>query len=341
MAPRKRSRRASRLIAALTALCIASAPVTPAFAEAEVKRLGGDTRYDTMAMICAEGFEESTYALIATAENFPDALSASALAGQYNAPIILTNSGRMPQQGFEQLLRMGVTKVFIIGGESVIPASIERDLYQARVEFTRIAGANRYETCLEIMRATREAGSTSDTVIIATGEGFADSLSIGPWAYDHKAPIVLAEKGVLNESSLRAIKDDEYVKNILIVGGTSAVSDSIRNLLGDGYKYQRISGPNRYRTSAAIAEWECTQGLNWKSPTIATGEQFPDALAGAALAGSKRSVMLLVSDRSTDTIGCIANHAPSVKTLNILGGPNAVNDRLMGLADWLVNVETK
>ena len=71
-----------------------------------------------------------------------------------------------------------------------------------------------------MMRAVRVAGSVSDTVVVASGAGFADALAIGPWAYATQSPIVLSgADGRLTDAALVAIKADPKVKKIVVVGG--------------------------------------------------------------------------------------------------------------------------
>lgn len=61
-------------------------------------RLWGNNRYDTSLEICKHFNLDSDTAVIANGENFPDALSGSALAAKQNAPIILTNGKDISNQ---------------------------------------------------------------------------------------------------------------------------------------------------------------------------------------------------------------------------------------------------
>lgn len=326
-------------IGMVCAIALSLAPAPVALAKTTVERLGGRDRYDTMSLICDKGFEHSTYACIATGDNFPDALAASSLAGMHDAPILLTKRDTLIPQAREQLLRLGVNMVLILGGPKAVSFDVEREIHMLGMDVERIAGKDRFDTSVEIMKAAREAGSTSDTVILTTGENFADSLSVGPYAYDKGAPIILTNHKTLTQSEIDAIKSDSKIKNVLIVGGSAVVDDSVKTQLGTDYTYTRVFGPDRYRTSAAVAQWECARGLSWKTPLLATGLKFPDALAGAAVAGIKKSPLLLVSNDSNVGLGVLANQASSVNSLYILGGPQAVDQSAETAAKWLLNVD--
>jgi hypothetical protein len=125
--------------------------------------------------------------------------------------------------------------------------------------------------------------------------------------------------GTLTDEAIKAIKDNNEIYQVIVVGGTSAVSDSVFGVLGNysgnykdyynkAYIAVRIAGADRYDTSAKIADWEVNyaydikdNGQNnalkadyWKDAGfsffetfVATGENFPDALAGGQLAGGK------------------------------------------------------
>ena len=299
--------------------------------QAGYERISGPTRYDTMAEIVARNFARPcTYAVVATGQNFPDALSASSLAGAYQAPVILTETNSLSPQARTQLSNLGITNVFLMGGTSAVGTGVENDLKAMNITVTRIAGDGRVGTSLRAMEATYAGGSTSDTIIIATGYQFADSLSIGPWAYASKTPIVLTNQdGVLTDDAVKAIRSNTTVTRIVIVGGTAAVRDNVRTQLSDAYSFERLSGSDRYETSARIAEWlATTKQFSWNAPIIATGTNFPDALAGSPLAGKTKQPVLLVSKRSDATVNTLISHKDKVTTFFVLGGEGAVSKSL-------------
>mgnify|MGYP001034767268 CR=1 FL=1 len=76
------------------------------------------------------------------------------------------------------------------------------------------------------------------------------------------------------------------VADVVIFGGTAAISDAVEaNLNNWGYGTWRIAGATRYDTAAEVAEYGVgIAGLGWNRVGIATGENYPDALAGGVLA---------------------------------------------------------
>jgi putative cell wall-binding protein len=88
----------------------------------------------------------------------------------------------------------------------------------------------------------------------------------------------------------------------------------------------RLAGPNRYDTAAAISAATFAPGV--PVAYIATGANFPDALAGAVVAAVDGGPVLLVAGGSLP-----ASVATELRRLNpgrivILGGPSVVSDGL-------------
>ena len=297
------------------------------------QQLAGSSRYETMRAIVRQGFESSDWAVIATGHNYPDALAASALAGTKKAPIILTD-GRKATLGAAakaEVERLGVRSVFIVGSEGSVSAGIEKQLRDMGIAVTRIAGSDRTATSVEVMRQTRAANRSADTVIISSGKGFADALSIGPYSYKAHAPIVLANaKGMLSGETVEAIKADKGIENVVIVGGVGSVSNKVKTQLGKGYSYTRLGGHDRYETSAIIAKWslEENQGMTVAYPVVATGLNFPDALAGAPLAGSLNSIIVLADGSTAPGISTLFRYRDARAEGYMLGSEKSVSESL-------------
>lgn len=332
-------------------LIVTATWVVDPHAQAEWERLAGSNRYETMEAIVQAGFNTSDWVVIATGTNYPDALMASSLAGLKNCPVILTKGtapelGKAAKQTIEDLK---ARYAYVVGGTGVVSMGIENQLTSMGIEVTRVAGANRQETSVMALGVVA-LRSEPDTVVIATGWGFADALSIGPWCYKHVAPILLAKNGKLSTQQVEVVQSLTSIKNVVIVGGTAAVSDEVKDQLGNGYTYERLAGNNRYATSVAIAEWELEErsvntgngsylmqpGMSLEHVAVATGKDYPDALAGAALCGQNDSVLLLVAPGEKNTkpaLDFLEDHPDSVSVGYVLGGTSAVPESIVELLE--------
>lgn len=291
----------------------------------KVRRISGADRYATAAAVSAEGFAGSTWAVVATGSSFPDALAASALAGAHRAPVILTDGGALSPQAASELGRLGVTDTLVVGGASAVSDAVVSSIEAMGIRVTRIAGADRYETSTEALRALREADPSSDTVVVASGAGFADALSIGPWAWATRSPVLLARPdGTLSQSAVDAIRADGGIRRVVIVGGTAAVPDGLADQLGESFEYVRLGAEDRFGTSRLVADFAAREGMGWSTVGVATGMAFPDALAASAFIGKRGGVLLLTDANGDSVADAVRTHASSIGTAYVLGGNSAV-----------------
>ena len=327
-------------------------------------RLAGSDRYATMAMASKKAFEEHSCKtiIVATGQAFPDALAGSALAGVYGCPIILTKTSALSPQAAEELRRLAASscKVLILGGNGAVSEAVENAILDlpGLITYTveRVKGSNREATALAVYENGKAAGGfkSGGTVIIATGYSFADALSVSPYAYASKTPILLAKKDGSLGADTKALIKSEGFKKAIIIGGNGAVSEATENYLKKTCKMQvlRLSGSNRYETSANILKWELGKNsgaafqpavsMTLEGLGTATGSKFADALGAVSLLGKTASPLLLVSDSNkTNKSATQANikaivkpGASSMTKGYIFGGKGAVSLQIEG---WLNN----
>lgn len=234
-----------------------------------VSRINGKNRIDTSIEIAKTYIKSTEFAILANQNNFPDSLSATVLSNKFNAPILLTDAKTADKSLIQEIKRLQ-TKYFIkIGGENSISNKVATELLPEGSKVKSYKGADRYATNAEIIKEFKDA----DTCIIASGENFADSLSIGAFATKNGYPIVLVQKDKINDVTKQALKNSK-IKKCYIVGGENSVSKSLEKELPQ--VIERIAGNDRYETSLKIADkfYKDAQGA-----FLASGEVFADSLA--------------------------------------------------------------
>ncbi len=300
-------------------------------------RLAGANRYDTAALASKQAYADHSLKtiIVASGQSFPDALSGSALAGVYECPILLTNSAKLSNEAKEEIQRLAADDctVLILGGTGTVSEAVENAIKKLGVKTERVAGSNREGTAAAVYEKGKTDGGFQEggTVIIATGYSFADVLSISPYAYASKTPIILGKKdGSLSKDTKALLKKEGFTKAI-IIGGTGSVSEASENYLKNtlGMTVLRLEGTNRYLTSGAIMKWEL--GMDPKAEIqpeavmtaegtgVATGANFPDALGSVSLLGKTHSPLLLAADNSK------ANKAATQGNIEELIVPNKGN----------------
>ncbi|AJD92177.1 hypothetical protein JMA_28600 [Jeotgalibacillus malaysiensis] len=289
----------------------------------KVYRVGGEDRYETSALMSYEGWDTSKHAVLATGSSYPDALSATPLAYQYDAPLLLTRTNALPASIKDELLRLKVEKVFLIGGQAAISGNVESTLSKMNIEVVRISGNDRYETSVKIA----ETLDYNNDYVIASGQGFADALSIAPVAARLEAPILLTKKDEVPSVVESYINETDFLQIPYIIGGKEVITDTAAKAIGN---HERISGADRYETNSEIVSEFADQGiLDMDYPFIATGTDFPDALSASALAaGSFNGVILTHPEKPKSvTVDMINKYSDLVAMYMITGGKSSVSDQ--------------
>lgn len=260
--------------------------------------------------------------VIATADNWPDALAAPALVGALGAmtpqsaddddmranvsihgvPLLLTDTEFLPTAVEEEIDRLGASHAVVLGGPRAVAPRVRIRLNQllGGHNVTRIFGDTRYNTAVEVARQvvakSAEAGAEWDgTIVIASGEDFADAVTVGALTHAAGWPVLLTTPGGLHAATVAAI-GELGAERAVVIGGEAAVSAAVRTRL-DGLlgpeNVTRIAGASRFDTAAEIARFAVAEGhLDWRSPGVANGFSFPEAIIGAIMQGELGSPLL-------------------------------------------------
>lgn len=288
------------------------------------ERMYGATRFETSYLAAKKGWTTSDTVIIAPGMSYPDALCAGPLAAKNNAPILLArNESLSSQSELKNLLSsLKVKKAIIVGGPTVLSTSFENGIKAMSISTERLGGLDRYETSVKIAQAV----GTNGEVAIATGAGFADSLSISAVAGVRRMPILLTEKGVLT-GTVKNYLDKQSITRSYIIGGTTVISDSVAKSVKNP---ERIGGANRYETNEKIFN-KFKGSLTSSEMFMALGTNFPDALSISALAAQKKSFVLLTNttDVEAPVMNVVTKNRDSISKMYIVGGPQFITSTIL------------
>ena len=281
--------------------------------------------------------------VVATAGGYEDALAASGFAGLINAPLLMTDRNTLTastKKYIDEAAKAdnGTKTIYLIGGNVAVSDEVQAELEAIegvantpQGAVIRIAGENSWDTSLELYKKGIELGelwggdadgdgiSDSKEVIVATSIDFQDALSISPYAFSQKLPVILTtNNAVLSDSVAEAMqdaiknaaetdpdkKDDKAgeITKATFVGGTVVVSPVVNNQLLN-IPIERLAGTTAYDTSNDIAVF-LTEGRNGnggmfddsKIASMATGKLYLDALSSCNFTGTQKTVLLLVDE---------------------------------------------
>ena len=323
-------------ILALIVFILSMSPLGKVFAADKyynTVRIYGQDRYETSFNI-AKNFEDKTFdnIILASGNNFPDALAGSVLSKKLNAPILLVDNIDFDNNKYAQnyicnhLNKNG--NIYSLGGEASISSSyLEQFKKLGNYNFVRLGGNNRFDTNIAIVNELKV--KTGTPVVIVSGQDFPDALSISSIAASKGYPIFMSDSNTLpNKISqeLSVIKPSK----VYMIGGSGSLSENVKSQILNAVKdlnsnnVIRIQGRDRYETSVNICKYF---NLNSNYIVLVSGSNFPDALSGSALAAKLNSPIILVDDNN------IQNQKEYIDSSNynrviILGGNASVNSSI-------------
>ncbi len=282
-------------------------------------RLSGTNRQSTAVAVSASAFPSTGSAsavVLARADDFADALAGGPLAAAKHAPLLLTSSGSLDAVAAAEIKRVLPTggTVYLLGGTSALSDAVANAITAIGDVPTRIAGTDRYATAVAIAGVM----GNPTTVFEASGINFPDALSAVPAAVAAHGAILLTDGPARTPATYAYLT--AYATTRYAVGGPATKADPTAIA---------IAGPDRYATSdaVALAFFPTTAGIS-----VASGTNFPDALAAGPVAGTANQPMLLVPATGAlpePITSYLTTHAGGIASVKAFGGTTAVADAVL------------
>lgn len=302
---------------------LASDPCT-----ARERRVEGADRYATAAAAALEGWPlGADTVLLASGEQWPDALAAGPLSISRDAPLLLTPTSSLHAATADAMERLGPSRIVVLGGEGAVSTqTVEAARAAAAIPVeavSRIAGANRYETAALI---AEQVGVAGGTVVVVSGESYADALSVGSYASMNGYPVLLTH-GQAPSAELAGFLDNHAsgIARAVVVGGPGVVSPAAVGSLDARLDVEWLYGADRYATNLAVIKrfW----GAGAVVPFVASAWDFPDALAAGAIAGQSGQPVLLCGSKylPASTREWIMHNTLRISSFTLMGGPGALS----------------
>ncbi|NJP30689.1 cell wall-binding repeat-containing protein [Micromonospora thermarum] len=302
-----------------------------------VVRLAGSDRYGTASAIsqshwashsnASDPRAKATVAVLSRSDTFADALGGSALAAAKNGPLLMTPTTTLAPAVATELTRVlkpGSTVYLLGSAAGALSTTVENQVRSLGFTPVRLAGTDRYATSIAIANAI---DPTPDKVLAATGANFPDALAAGAAAGAQNLPgkgtsavVILTKDSTLTPATLSYFDALPASTEIYGIG-----------LWGDiatrPYGGIPVSGSTRYETALYVA-YAFFGG--YQHIGVATGANWPDALAGGALMGSLDAPLILApgtAGQVGDEIWYLGEEmAGSVHTGLVFGSAAVMND---------------
>ena len=319
-------------IACSLAILLSLAPLHSRSVQAETtesvsNRIYGNTLYDTAVEISKAGWNYAPVAVLATGGNFPDALTGTVLAHKVDGPLLLTESDHLNPAVAEELKRLGTRKVYLLGGKVALNDAVAKSLEVQGITTERLEGWDQYGTAAAIASV---ATPSSTQAFLVNGELFSDALSISSYAAAQGIPVLLTRPDSLPQETVTALAQ-LGVTEVTLIGGKAVIKDTIEEQLAKLPQpvkvTTRYAGYDQYETNTAVLN---QLSFETSKVYLATGENFPDALAGAALAAKVKAPILLLpsTQLGSPTTAYLNQKRASGSAFTIFGGWGVINYKI-------------
>ncbi len=315
---------------------------TKFFVNGKFSRIALGDRYDTAVAISKQTYPSAGLAKGAVIVNgsndkFPDALTAAALAGTVDGPVLLVSGSTLPGAVANELKRLGVTKAYVVGGTASVPAATFNAVKAIVPTTKRLAGSDRYGydrygTAASVAMEMKVL-APSTKVLVATGENWPDAAVAAGVAAGSKRPLLLVRKDAMPSGTVYALRDLGATESAVFGGANAISSRTIATLVretGESAPTKRFGMTGgRYDVAVEAAKWSVsTFGYTLSTVYIASGQTFPDTVTGGVLAGKNKHPLLLTpaKDPASATCGYLAANRATVANVTVIGGPLAVSD---------------
>ncbi|RMD04192.1 cell wall-binding repeat-containing protein [Clostridium autoethanogenum] len=297
-------------------------------ANIQLERISGQNRVDTAIAIAKAAYKDKvSNVILASSGDYPDALAGSVLAHKLKAPILLVGNSMEDREKVLAYLKENMDQagnIYILGGNCAVDPDVEEKLeVDGFKNIQRLGGKDRYETNAKIndMLAVKEG----TPVIIVSGENYPDAISVSSAAAANQYPVLLVKKDEISDYVRKKISDIKPDK-IYIIGLQGAVSDTVENQVVqtagiDKSKVVRIGGTDRFQTSLNVAKYFSS---NADIVCAASGNNFPDALAGSTYAANSNAPILLINTSLSNEENLFLQSL-KLKEVTIFGGTGAVS----------------
>lgn len=304
-----------------------------AYAAANVTRIDGGSggRIGTADQLAKQQFGSADTVILVNGYGYADAVSATPLAKQLKAPILLTQGGsQLESEVMDTIKSLDANTVYIVGGNGVVPDSIKEELDNDNYTVVRIAGTTdttRMGTNAAVAQKVLSLSHQSTGILVNGKDGYADALSAAAPAALRGYPVLFASKTEVSP----VVKDAASGLTIKAVGGDAVLPQAVVSSVSG----TKIPGnaDNRYETNLSVLDYfKNNGGLDFGNVYIAFGgansSQFADALVASAAAAKDGHPLLLSDSTVSEATEEARNYLLSINNspnITIVGGTSSIS----------------
>lgn len=320
----------------ISASHLAFAPVVETAEAATTSRIAGSDRYATSVAVAKRLPEYPRTVFLASGTKFPDALAAGPVASAERAALLLTLPNTLPGVVQDEIQRINPEEIVIVGSDASISSQVEDELRAiSDAAITRIGGSDRVETSLLLADRLTQSGPIGSVWVVAGGN-YPDALVASSIAGRERGAVILDVHATGEAGTVEWIKRVQHVYRntpVVIAGGEPSVSayDELRIRISGPSSVTRVAGTDRYQTAIALNDRYPASNPE-RQMLLATGQNFPDALAASVLAASRQTPLYLAPTGCNTGIAAQLRAVRDSRGINEvvgLGSPASLSDQAL------------
>lgn len=328
------------LSSVLTALVLSTVLSTVNVQAAAVTRIDGGAggRIGTANKVATDLFGTASNVVLVNGYGYADAVSATPLAKQLNAPILLTAGKTLEPEVAATIQSLGASKVYIVGGSGVVSPTVE-NMLKTKYTVERVAGitdTTRMGTNSEVAKKVLSLSGQKTAILVNGQDGYADALSVASIAAQKGYPVLFG-----STKTVAPVVKDVVSQNgltVLAVGGDGVLPQTVVSMVSATKITKAEDSLNRFSTNLAVLKYfKDNGGLDFSKVYVAAGgaspDQFADALVASAAAAKTGSPLVLSGtgageDQIAAAQDYVVSNASSDSSINIIGGAASVSDNI-------------
>ncbi len=284
-----------------------------------VTRYSGSNRFNTATSISKNNFSSANNVIIVNGWAPSDALAATALAKQLNAPILYTESTFLESNTRAEISRLNARKAYVVGGISSVSDETYNEIRNTGniSSIERISGSNRADTALALAKKTMQY-SKGRSAIVVDGKSEMDCLASSATSGEYANPLIYVVDGKLDSNSRNFIRNN--FSKVFTISGDKKISNSIINDLKSFCTVYEKHGNDSYDLSINISN----DSMFYSSiDDVYITANTPDGIPGSLLAAKKGVPLILFnSSKKSSIVSYIVKK--NINNIFLLGGLNSI-----------------
>ncbi len=286
----------------------------------KTERVGDTTSHGTAALLAA-GRPKGGTVYLASVDLPGHSLTAAALAGYRDAPLLLTTKASLPEVTRTALVTLAPSRIVIVGGTAAVSSAVEGALAALAPSVTRLSGTD----AATVAAATAaEYPDNPDAAYLVSTTGQSEAVAISALAAKEGVPLIATDPSSLSPAAATTLARLQPSR-VVAVGPTGSISNATLVAAGAAVSAStpttRLSASDIAGLSALIAGTYSSASQSY----LTVADDWSLGLAAAATAGSSGGPLLL-----TPRTGLTAATKTALTTLNeakgtVVGDKRAVS----------------